>query len=81
MQDLIKTATELEQYFQSLQKLSEYHFNKHLKKKIYVKSKVRADYLASEMQGRYFIKGEFYDTKFDNAGGGLWSAYIELAEL
>ena len=77
MQDLIKTAKELEEYFQSFNGLNYYHFKRHLEKPIYVKSKIRADFLASEMQGRYFIKGEFYDIKFKGVGGGIWIASME----
>lgn len=81
MEELISNADELQEYFTSFHQLNEYHFNKNLTKKIYVKNKVRTDYLSSIYQGRYFIKGNFYDTKFDNSGGGLWLTYLVLASI
>jgi hypothetical protein len=72
MNELIKTAQELQEWLCSLNKLNEFHLNRALNAGIYVSAKVRKEYLCSECQGRFILKGNSMQAKFENCGGGVY---------
>lgn len=72
MNALIKTSDELHEWLCSLNKLNEHHLKMALKNGVYVSTKIRREYLCSESQGRFILKGESVSVKFENVGGGVY---------
>lgn len=76
MNELIKTADELQEWLCSLNKLNEFHFNRALSAGVYVSTKVRKEYLRSDCQGRFILKGSSVMAKFESIGGGVYRAGV-----
>jgi hypothetical protein len=72
MNELIKTADELQEWLCSLNKLNEYHLKRALNQGVYVSTKIRREYLCSENQGRFILNGVSVLAKFENVGGGVY---------
>ena len=75
--EMLQSAKELAEYFYSYSKLSASNFIRYKNKGVMVSTKVRKDFLTSELQGRICIAGTFYTVCFDNLGGGVYRAYIK----
>jgi len=72
MEELIKTAGDLQEWFCSLNRLNEYHLNRALNDGVHVSTKVRKEFLCSENQGKFILKGTVVKAKFENIGGGVY---------
>lgn len=72
MNELIRNADELQEWLCSLNKLNEFHLNRALSSGVMVSTKVRKDYLCSEHQGRFILKGNYVSAKFESIGGGVY---------
>lgn len=76
MNELIKNADELQEWLCSLNRLNEYHLKRSLNNGVMVSTKVRRDYLCSEHQGKFILKGTSVFVRFENVGGGVYRVGI-----
>ena len=76
MQPLCCNVQEFLEILSDYNRMNDYHFGRCRDEGFMVTTKVRQQFLTSENQGKYIIKGRVEKIKFENLGGGVWRAHF-----